>query len=157
MNNMDLIVVTMRGNTAVNMVKDTRKLLNHYLEHDKTLSLQPSVSTLQLRNGRKIPVTARNATFDVIVPKQTETDQIHWQTHAKQKISFPIQKGKEVGTVKAVYQKQVIGSATLYAAKTIDGGWHQAIRWICVAAIAAVILLITRFLYRLYSKQKTDH
>ncbi|MGI6722237.1 MAG: D-alanyl-D-alanine carboxypeptidase family protein [Anaerovoracaceae bacterium] len=156
MNNMDLIIVTMRGITAVDMVKDTRKLLDYYLNNYKSVTIKSDIRTIDLPGRRDVPVRSDGATFDVIVPKAASKSDVKITAAPKKNIRFPVKRGEQVGTVTASYGGRTAGTAPLYATRTVYSGLALVLHIGALVLIGLVIFFIIAGLVRIH-KRKTKH
>lgn len=148
--NMNLIVVTMRGDFADDMVKDTKKLLDNYLNNYKTLSVDPKSKTIDLTCKKNVEVSYDNP-FDVIVPKTSSESDITYETKCKEDLKLPLKKGEPVGTINAISGGKIVGTSTIYISHSES---NDLFRIIVTVAIAVAIVLIILALIRMFKNSK---
>lgn len=146
--NMDLIVVVMHGNTAVDMVKDTKKLLDYYYSRYKSVTMPVgNVSKADICGIKGVKVTVREKALSAVVPKSVPDASISTKVKFSD-VSLPVKKGQKVGTVFVMYKNQVLASEEITSAQDVSFMQNQQIRIATACAAAAVIVIVILLIRR---------
>ena len=147
---MELIVVIMKEDDPTTICKDTQALMEHYFNNYESTSLPSSQINIQSVKIKKkeVPVIV-DKNFHVILPKGVSVKDVTLDPQLLP-TKFPIKKGAQVGIVQAVYNDKVLGTAPLYAEKTISGPSTRTVALIVLSVVG--ILLLIFFILAFISK-----
>jgi len=151
-NNMDLIVVAMKGITATDMCTDTAKLLNHYLDNYQTISVNPTTKDINLSCKRNVPVKTSGA-FDIIIPKTANIDDVSFEEIPNTGLSLPITKETIIGKINAICNHKIVGTTELYNTEAQINLASKLIR-IVLTILIFIVIIVTLITFKTIKKKR---